>query len=120
MEDNKMVKCRFLYFPETCLICEIKGHAGYNPGNDIVCSAISALAYTLVGAARDICGINQARYKDEPGNFLLDIPIKDLSSPIYGKLKTIFLTVYTGIKLIAKSYPDNVEVNFINHDKLQE
>ena len=115
-----MVKCRFLYFPGISFICEIKGHAGYNPGNDIVCSAISGLAYTLWGAVINLCGINDIRYKDDPGDFLLDIPIKNLSSPIYGKLKTIFLTVYTGIKLIAKSYPDNVEVNFINHDKLQE
>ena len=115
-----MVKCRFLYFPGISFICEIKGHAGYNPGNDIVCSAISGLAYTLWGAVINLCGINDIRYKDDPGDFLLDIPIKNLSSPIYGKLKTIFLTVYIGINLIAESYPKNVEVNFVNNDKLAE
>jgi uncharacterized protein YsxB (DUF464 family) len=115
-----MIKCRFLYIPEASLICEIKGHAGYNPGNDIVCSAVSALAYTLAGAVNSLCKINEARYNDNPGDFLFDVSIKGLSSPTYDSLKTIFLTVYTGIKLIAESYPKNVEVNFVNNDKLAE
>ena len=101
-------------------MCEIKGHAGYNPGNDIVCSAVSALAYTLAGAVNGIRGIDQITCKDKPGDFLFCVSIKKLSSPIYGKLKTIFLTVYTGINLIAESYPKNVEVNFVNKDKLAE
>lgn len=28
---------------------EANGHAGYNPGNDIVCSAVSCLLYSLAG-----------------------------------------------------------------------
>jgi uncharacterized protein YsxB (DUF464 family) len=115
-----MVKCRFLYLPDTSLICEIKGHAGYNPGNDIVCSAVSASAYTLWGAVVNICGISQARYKDKPGDFLFDIDVKNMDKPVLDKLKTIFQTIYIGIKLIAESYPDNVEVDFINYDKLTE
>lgn len=115
-----MVKCRFLYFPGTSFICEIKGHAGYNPGNDIVCSAISGLAYTLWGAVINLCGINDIKYKDDPGDFLLDINIKKINGPIFDKLKTIFQTIYIGIKQIADTYPCYVEVQFVNLEKLTE
>lgn len=28
---------------------ELNGHAGYNPGNDVVCAAVSAIVYTVAG-----------------------------------------------------------------------
>ena len=33
---------------------QMNGHAGYNPGNDIVCSAISALTCTLLESLRSL------------------------------------------------------------------
>ena len=30
----------------------VKGHADYNPGNDIVCAGISTLSYTLLNYLR--------------------------------------------------------------------
>ena len=48
MVEIKYVKSTHKY------IFELKGHAEYNPGNDIVCSAVSALAYTLLGSLENI------------------------------------------------------------------
>lgn len=31
----------------------VSGHAGYNPGNDIVCAAVSALVQTFEASARE-------------------------------------------------------------------
>jgi uncharacterized protein YsxB (DUF464 family) len=114
-----MVKCKFTYIPNIALACEIIGHANYNPGNDIVCSSISALAYTLWGAVIGV-GINEVQYREKPGDFMFHVPITYMDDSVLEKLKTIFLTVYTGINQIAGTYPENVLVDFINYDKLTE
>lgn len=46
-----------ILWAETADICCIRaeGHAGYNPGNDIVCAAISALMQTLYAAMESVC-----------------------------------------------------------------
>lgn len=43
-----MIKICFFRNRKT-LGLQIKGHAGYNPGNDIVCAGISAIACSLAG-----------------------------------------------------------------------
>lgn len=42
---------------------KIAGHALYNPGNDIVCAAISALAGVLAGICEQIDGATIERYE---------------------------------------------------------
>lgn len=101
------------------LILEVKGHAEFNPGNDIVCSAVSALAYTLAGAIQNI-GFDDSVFKEKPGDYLLDIKFKDASVKAIDRAKTIFEAIYIGIWQIANTYPDNVSVEFINYEQFQD
>lgn len=95
------------------LSLEIKGHADYAAeGEDIVCSAVSILAYTL---AEHIAILYE-------GGMLCDKPVIKMNS---GDLKieckptkealqnitNIFTFVELGFALIANTYPDNVKLN---------
>lgn len=88
----------------------IKGHAGvdYN-GYDPVCSGISALFYTLCNAITD----SEHMFQDEPvlvidhGDGRVQCkPKKEYESAV----QMIFWTILEGIDLMAKSYPENVEL----------
>lgn len=90
------------------LIVEITGHAGYNPGNDIVCSAISMLTSTL-----SQCIIDEEMYGNvtvdymslQDGNVNMDFNYIDSAED---KINTIIDTLYTGYELLAEQYPDYV------------
>ena len=93
---------------------DIKGHANYNPGNDIVCSAVSALGYALIGALNNSVddvyvkaensGEIMCRLKeDEFDNYYL------IPNP-FEESNIIFETIYIGMLQIEKAYPDNVSV----------
>lgn len=83
---------------------EIKGHADYNPGNDIVCSAVSAISMTLVGATRAIGQLIE--YKAESGDFMADITINRDS-------RVILNAIIIGLLQIEKTYPDHVKVSLV-------
>jgi uncharacterized protein YsxB (DUF464 family) len=87
---------------------EVMGHAGFNPGNDIVCSAISALAYTYAGAMNNLKLTSS--FKDLSGDFLCEADISGAGIADKMKAKTIFNTIFIGIKQVADSYPENVVV----------
>ena len=91
---------------------EICGHAGYNPGCDIVCSGASVLAYTLLETING---------EEEKGN----IEIRE-SSVSEGEVKIIFRehtdshdringimnAIMTGYEMLADQYPNNVVVEW--------
>jgi len=87
---------------QDCL--SVQGHAGFNPGNDIVCAAVSALVQTFEASAREFTS-------DEISSSLQDgdaviawarAPTKELS--------LLIDSLYLGLSGIAASYPDNIEV----------
>lgn len=89
----------------------IEGHADYNPGLDIVCSAVSMLSFTLMQALRN---------EDEDGNMALcdiryssgDVHIS--VTPVDGcceRIMTIIDTITIGFELLSNQYPENVELN---------
>lgn len=84
---------------------EVNGHAGYNPGNDIVCAAISALAMTFVGATKAVDAL--VDYKDNSGEFIACAESKP-------ETKIILNTVVIGMLQIEKTYPENVKINLEN------
>lgn len=98
---------------------EMKGHADYNPGNDIVCSAISALAYTLVGALDNMK--NCKRYtnlndfdlvhKENEGDFICRVS----KIAVGHKIKTIFQTIYIGLKQIELQYPEHINIVLVGN-----
>lgn len=87
---------------------KITGHAGYNPGNDIVCAGVSALGYALVGTLNNIPGLEFV--KNEVSDHI-DVRIKPLQDA--GKrhaVNIVFETIIIGLKQIALGYPNHVKV----------
>ena len=89
---------------------DIDGHAEHGKkGEDIVCSAISTLFYTLGEAlyeqremmAEDIV------FSDEDGNGHLSCKPK---AEYEANVSLIFWTILTGFELVAKNYEKNVNL----------
>ena len=74
---------------------EIKGHAEYNPGNDIVCAACSVLTCLLVNMPE----VQTAQVK--PGHVKLTIKVTEKSGPVIEAVRG-------GFRMIRHKYPDNV------------
>lgn len=77
----------------------IQGHAGYaNPGNDIVCAAISILPQTLIKYMED---------HEKPCNY----KITSGYAWVYGReCDEAFQVIKSGLELIEANYPQFVEV----------
>jgi uncharacterized protein YsxB (DUF464 family) len=86
---------------------KIVGHAGYNPGNDIVCSACSILTYTLI----------QNLINAEKEDKALRIISQDISNgyvclliePLRHRVYTIIDVISSGFKLLQDQYPEFVK-----------
>ena len=75
---------------------EATGHAGLaNEGSDIICSAVSAIAQTVIGSLEDLAGL-KVEYLLEDGNIRCEIPDPE--------------TMPSGQYLIAKSLMDSCEL----------
>jgi uncharacterized protein YsxB (DUF464 family) len=86
---------------------ELQGHAEFNPGNDIVCAGVSAIAYALLGYLEN----NQDRITDFYEN---DICSGFICIRLSGAdaLTPAFEMAAIGIMQIANQYPENVKANF--------
>lgn len=80
---------------------KVDGHADYNPGNDIVCAAVSALTFTLMQAAKDRNAEKELDYQSGQ----VHLTIRRCSS-----MDAITEAILTGYGLIAKKYPKNVRL----------
>jgi uncharacterized protein YsxB (DUF464 family) len=89
---------------ENTIQLEVEGHADYNPGNDIVCSAISALAMCFVGGVRATGQL--ISYRADSGDFFAE-------AEAMPKSHLIFNTILIGMLQVAKTYPENVKINII-------
>ena len=88
------------------IIIELTGHADYNPGNDIVCSAISAFVYALINLVKDSEDHGDAKIYElieEPGHIKFRFNHKH-----WQQYKRFYLT---GMYMIADHYPDHLEVH---------
>jgi uncharacterized protein YsxB (DUF464 family) len=92
--------------------CTIDGHAEYNRGNDIVCSAISALGMALVGALKAVKDLDLVRCEYRGGNIRIEsrLFIEDADQ---APVDAIYRTVFIGLKQVERSYPKYVQVKLI-------
>ncbi len=80
----------------------VKGHAGYNPGNDIVCAGCSAIITMLAGyLVNRLDRTKLIKMEMESGN--ADIHVK-------GDAVEVFEMAVIGLMQIEKAYPQNVKV----------
>lgn len=106
-----MVKILYIH-TGTGFLIQTEGHAGAAPkGEDLVCSAVSILLYTAAQRCLE-------HYSEEQ---LQQWPITELESgcnriaadarkDCVNKVRETFETVMTGMRLLAKQYPQYVAV----------
>jgi len=90
---------------------EIKGHSGFDEtGKDIVCSAISILAYTAINAMLELVD-GKAKYINEDGFLFIEIP-NDLDDKKLNKATCILETVVVGMKSIEMQYGSYIRIRY--------
>ena len=98
--------------PNTYTI-DVTGHAEHGKkGEDIVCSAISTLFYTLAGALYESKEMlsEDIIFSDEDGNGHLSCKPK---AEYEGNIARTYWTILTGFDLVAKNYKNNVTLNVV-------
>lgn len=86
----------------------VSGHASFSEyGSDIVCAAISALAYTAVGALKNIAKTGDHIEKD---GYMKCIVPKDVSDQEREIVNIILETIILGFKQVEHSYKGYVSV----------
>ena len=103
-----MTRIRILNQQHKTTMITLTGHADYDPGHDIVCSAISLLAYTLINYMLEYHPEALPTYQDDPGNFVICIDRSAGPSP---EIDTAICMFEIGAESLAGNYPENVEVN---------
>jgi uncharacterized protein YsxB (DUF464 family) len=86
----------------------IKGHSGFAAkGKDIVCAAVSAVAYTAAGALAELAGVSD--YTEKDGFMKCSIP-PGISAENRTKADIILETLAIGLKQIEEAYKEYVVV----------
>ena len=78
-------------------------HAGYQPGNDVVCAGISALTQSLLLWCANEPDVVILSQRCNPGDFALEVSGKAAEAP--------FEAAILGLLGIEQSYPESVRVN---------
>jgi uncharacterized protein YsxB (DUF464 family) len=83
----------------------VDGHAGYRKaGEDIICAAVSVLAYTAVGALKDLAGLSPD-WSEQDGH--MDCQVPDPEEMPHGRLettRTILDSFALGCRQVEASY----------------
>lgn len=84
---------------------EIKGHAGYaEPGKDIVCAGVSAIAFTLCGYLLEVDAKARTEIDEKTGH--MHIKTEENNSLI----RNAFEMAEVGLAQIAQAYPEHVTI----------
>lgn len=88
---------------------EIKGHANFDiKGKDIVCAAVSAIAYTALGGLKNLAKID---FEHTESNGTLECNMNSYADvEAKNKASVILETMVIGLRQVEKAYPENVEV----------
>ena len=81
---------------------DMRGHADYCPGNDIVCAGASALACALTGYLAVQCG-GEAVIEQESGHVRVVCPARKDLAPALDMAEL-------GLRGLAGKYPEHVKV----------
>lgn len=96
------------YGDENSLTLTAVGHCEYKKGDDIVCSAASALICTLANLVRH-SGVKSHIELKEGNSKVICYP----DEKIRGKLEDIYSYTLFGLTIIEKRYPDNLKVKLL-------
>ncbi len=88
-----------------CYTLDVDGHAGFNPGNDVVCAGVSALCQSLMSW----CVNSEETHITE-----LDARSGKFHITAFGRTQDAFSMAALGLKGIEANYPENISVNIEN------
>lgn len=89
----------------------VTGHSNFRPkGPDIVCSAVSALSQTAVGALIEVAGATP-HWSMADGLLECRLP-SDLDGKVLEDGQLVLATIILGIDNIAQQYPRHVSVSY--------
>lgn len=115
-----MIECKIFRDQESDVVrFVVQGHAGQDEhGSDIVCSAVSAVVYTALGALGDLAGCNEyydireteegISAEDEYIEFILP---EELEQKNYEKAQVILESMIIGLKQIEHIYDEYVRID---------
>ena len=95
-----MIRIRITQGKRKEITIDAKGHADYNPGNDIVCSGVSALLQAM-----------QGYLMYESKSFEVDSRSGFMHMEYKGHIEATKMLII-GLLRIQKAYPDNVNVEY--------
>jgi len=86
----------------------VEGHAEFaEEGKDIICSAVSVLAYTGINALEELVGIKN--YGIEKGYMICSVPT-DILPELKEKVRIILETIVVGFEQLQLTYEDYISV----------
>lgn len=89
----------------------VNGHANYaEHGKDIICSAVSILAYTIAENVRSLCKNNTYSISLKKGNSNVDIVFS--SDEQYKDIGRQIKSVVKGFEILSEAYPQYVTFYF--------
>ena len=85
------------------------GHAMHSNGNDIVCSAISAVSYMTLNTLENVLGIDIGYETDE--GYLFFVMPDDLSFELRDKSNIVLEGMYLFLNDLKEQYRDNITIS---------
>lgn len=109
-----MIKVKMFTKNENIKGLEIRGHAYYDEyGKDIVCAAVSMLAYNTIDTFTDILRLND-KIKFEVNNNIIKLKIEEeLDSEQEHDSQLILKKFELGMKSLIKYYGDFIQLNYM-------
>lgn len=109
-----MIKAQIFYQDKQRIVqFRLSGHAGYAAnGQDIVCSAVSFLATTVINSVEQLTGReSKVQYEDGYLSFQL---ADDLSEREMDVAQTILQTLVVGLSDLKNAYPKYITIQKLN------
>lgn len=105
-----MINITFYNDGEIISKVSVEGHGGYgDPGEDIVCSAVSMLTITIINGIEEIIGLRDMEREVRAGYTSFTLP--QAQSPTQAiQLQTLMDTFHLGVRATEEAYGEYVKV----------
>lgn|SRR5690606_810742 len=89
----------------------VEGHAGYaDPGEDIVCAAVSGITLGLVNSTERLLGVRVHQSTDREGKVDCRVP-EAVSPELTDRIQLLMEAMVTSLAMVAEEYPDFVRLS---------
>lgn len=91
----------------------VSGHAGYaESGSDIVCAAVSVLAYNTINSCERFAGV-ALDVRDQGDTLTCRLPLQP-SEPV----RLLINSLFYGVEQVAEQYPEYVRIQTLDISQL--